>query len=191
MTPFTFQSLSFLIVARHEYLRDLLTYALSNFGAEDIHEEESGSGAIAYLERNMPDVLITGLQIGRINGSELVRYVRSQEEDERSRMAIIAYDQRPRMIDVEDALDAGVDDFLRLPFSPATLHRRLLRIVDSRVPEFDLLTGETQFVSTADDLSLPDWLNGWSKVTNEAVDEIHDETPLLSVEEIRAILDPN
>ena len=190
MVPFTFRSLSFLIVARHEYLRDLLTFALSNFGAEDIHEEESGAAARDYLEQNTPDVLVTGLQIGRVDGIELVRFVRARERPDDARMAIVVYDQRPRLVDVEDALDAGVDDFLRLPFSPATLHRRLNRIMDSRIPDFSLLEDETAVASTADDLSLPNWLNGWGSEP-ETANELHDDQPLLSPEEIRAILNFN
>ena len=103
MVPFTFRSLSFLIVARHEYLRDLLTFALSNFGAEDIHEEESGAAAWDYLEQYTPDVLITGLQVGQLDGIELARFVRAREQPDDARMAVVIYDQKPRLVDVEDA----------------------------------------------------------------------------------------
>ena len=87
-------------------------------------------------------------------------------------------------------LDAGVDDFLRLPFSPATLHRRLNRIMDSRIPDFSLLENETAVASTAEDLSLPNWLNDWGSGP-ETADVLQDDAPLLSPEEIRAILNFN
>lgn len=187
MIPFTLRSLSFLIVARQEYLRDLLNFALTSYGAVDIREEDSGDAAIEYIDHTTPDVLITAVRVGRIDGIELTRFVRAREDDALSHMAVILFDHRPRMIDVENALDAGVDDFLRLPFSAEMLHRRLLRIVDARATEMALRANTDLALSSADDLALPTWLNGWPTPRDMAGEET-DETPLLTPEEIRAIL---
>ena len=88
----------------------------------------AGTGAMAntMIASHCPDIIILDLGLPDMDGSEIIRSVRSW-----SRMPIIIISARSAEIDKASALDMGADDYLTKPFGTVEL---LARIREEKLP---------------------------------------------------------
>lgn len=70
---------SILLAEDNPNTRWLLHYALERKGFE-VTEAENGAAALALLEQRHPDLLLTDLMMPQVDGLELIRRVRAQDE---------------------------------------------------------------------------------------------------------------
>lgn len=138
--------MTFLVASPCEFTRELLLYALSAYGAEDIHESVDGAHAARLLREKNIQVLLADLRMAPIDGPTLTRLVRCEETSLPQPAVVVLLADDPTVEEVLEARDAGIDDLIRFPFSAETLHRRVHRclsrwrhlssswICDSRLP---------------------------------------------------------
>ena len=86
----------------------------------DILLAPDGKTALEMIASHCPDVLLLDLGLPDMDGSEIIRSVRTW-----SRMPIIIISARSAEIDKAAALDMGADDYLTKPFGTVELLARI------------------------------------------------------------------
>jgi CheY-like chemotaxis protein len=108
---------------------EMMTLVLSERGAR-VRTAADYDGAIAALQQDWPDVLVSDIGLPGRDGYELVRRVREMEREYRlARLPVIALTAFARPEDRNKSLDAGFDLHLSKPLRP---HLLLDAIVRSR-----------------------------------------------------------
>ena len=119
-------STKILAVDDEQDMLDLISYNLARQGYE-VETALNGLAALQQIRRQQPDLVVLDLMLGDLDGFSVCEILRSEPA---SRvlpvLAITAYGgELPRL----NALDAGADDFLPKPFSPAELIRRVAALL--------------------------------------------------------------
>ncbi len=82
---------------------------------------ESGEEAIELMEEDHFDMVITDMEMGLVNGLDVIRYIRKHKDD----VVIVMITGRDSHKLKEEAFKAGADDFLLKPFNLSRLLRCL------------------------------------------------------------------
>ena len=125
--PRSFRGLTFLVASPCDFTRELLLFALSAYGAEEIHESADGAEAVRQLRRRSVDVVLADLRMAPFDGLTLTRLIRREDTGRPRPTVVVLLADGPTTEDVLAARSAGIDDLIRFPFSAETLHRRLQR----------------------------------------------------------------
>jgi two-component system KDP operon response regulator KdpE len=113
------KGLRVLVVDDETAVRRFLRTSLAANGYT-VLEANSGTGAVAAVISQRPDILILDLGLPDIDGIEVVQRLR-----EWATLPIIILSVRDREADKIAALDAGADDYLVKPFSVGELMARI------------------------------------------------------------------
>jgi two-component system response regulator BaeR len=97
-----------------------------------VHHLATGTGAVAWIEREGPDLILLDLMLPGVDGLSICRAVRS-----RSQVPIIMTTARVEEIDRLLGLELGADDYVCKPYSPRKLVARVKAVLrrTSRAPE--------------------------------------------------------
>ena len=93
---------------------------LNNLGITLIDVAGSGHEALQKISEKPFDVLLTDVEMPGMTGYELSKQIRSTETAE-SRLTIIALTANASDEDRDNAIQAGIDDYLTKPYSPQDL----------------------------------------------------------------------
>jgi CheY-like chemotaxis protein len=129
--PPPLEGLRVVIVDDDADARDLLALLLEQAGAEPV-PAGSVADALAVVEQDRPDALITDMSMPSANGYDLLAAIRAREAGRQHRLPVIAltaYDSRE---DRTRALAAGFDAYLVKPAEQADLLRALRVLVRDR-----------------------------------------------------------
>ncbi|WP_348340608.1 response regulator [Ignavibacterium sp.] len=99
-------------------IRKLIAFSLSIKGYEIISVND-GMEALEILPRENIDLLITDLNMPNVDGFELIKAVR--ENDELKHTPIIVLSNLSETDDIERALQFGADSYLIKPFEQKTI----------------------------------------------------------------------
>lgn len=92
-------------------------------GTWEVVEASSGFEAMRLLPRGPYDLILTDINMGDINGLELIQFVRKSDRHRDTPLVIMSTQSTER--DVERGLSLGANAFVAKPFSPAELRRVL------------------------------------------------------------------
>ncbi|MFO0676650.1 MAG: response regulator [Polyangiaceae bacterium] len=90
-------------------------------GETTIVEAASGFEAMRLLPRGPYDLIVTDINMGDINGLELIHFIRKSEHHRATPLVIISTQNTDR--DVERGLALGADAYLKKPFTEVELRR--------------------------------------------------------------------
>jgi len=107
----------------------LLVFRLGRSGYA-VLQAHDGEEALEIALRERPDLAVLDVMMPKLDGYELTRRLR--EEEATRRMPIILLTARAQDTDVDRGFDAGADDYIRKPFSPQELSRRVQAILGRR-----------------------------------------------------------
>ena len=100
-------------------------FALAAFGGlPEVVEASSGFDAMRLLPRGPYDLIITDINMGDINGLELISFIRKSERHKDVPLVIISTQSTER--DVARGLTLGANAFVPKPFTPEALQKALL-----------------------------------------------------------------
>ena len=88
-------------------------------GAVEVTEAKSGFEAMRMLPRGPYDLIITDINMGDINGLELIAFVRKSEHHKTTPLVIISTQSTER--DVERGMALGANGFVAKPFAAEQL----------------------------------------------------------------------
>jgi len=121
--------LNILIVDGNTFMRRLTRTMLINLGAKSVTEAADGLAALDMIRDNDPDVVLLEWDVPLLDGMELMRIVRSPGVFPRPNIPIIMLTDHAYRSSVNEALRAGVHEYLIKPTSPKALRDRLMSIV--------------------------------------------------------------
>ena len=114
-----------LIVDDDPDIQRLISYNLLQAGFE-VTTAQTGSAALASVQKHPPDLIILDLMLPDIDGMEVCRVLRHRETS--GRIPILMLTARGEEVDRTKGLEAGADDYLVKPFSPEELVLRIKAI---------------------------------------------------------------
>ncbi len=88
-------------------------------GHTEVTEAKSGFEAMRMLPRGPYDLIITDINMGDINGLELIAFVRKSEHHHKTPLVIISTQSTER--DIERGLALGANKFVAKPFAAEQL----------------------------------------------------------------------
>ena len=106
---------------------DVLEQILSYSGAATMTAPGAGA-ALALLEQQVPDVIVSDVGMPEVDGFELMRRIRRRAAT--ADIPAIALTAFTRQDDRDKALQAGFTDYLAKPVEPAALAAAILRLVE-------------------------------------------------------------
>jgi two-component system chemotaxis response regulator CheY len=119
-----------LIVDDNRPIRQLVRSLLLAFGVRNVDEAGSGVDAIRRINADIPDIVITDLEMSPMNGLEFTRQVRESPLSPKPDLPIIvmtAHTERQRIVEV---LKAGLTEVMAKPITPKLLARNILTAMD-------------------------------------------------------------
>jgi CheY-like chemotaxis protein len=118
-----------IVVEDNEHMRVLLRTVLNAMGIRRIIEFEEGSEALKKFAALKPDFVLTDLSMAPMDGLHFTRAIRQMPEQSLCVTPIIMVTGHTERRRVEAARDAGVNEILAKPITPAGLFSRVEEIV--------------------------------------------------------------
>ena len=111
-------------------MRKIVGTMLQGIGYTDIVTAETGPDALRIMRQAKIDLLLTNWNLPVMDGLELVRQLR--RDTRYANLPVLMFTSRAARQDVVAALEVGVDDYIRKPFSPAQLRDHLVGVLERR-----------------------------------------------------------
>jgi two-component system KDP operon response regulator KdpE len=124
------KAVTILIVDDEPPIRRLLRTSLASQGFQVI-EAADGRSALAEIERARPDLLILDLGLPDLDGLEVVRTLRGND----NAVPILVLSSRADEKGKVEALDLGADDYVTKPFGTAELFARIRAALRHRLQQ--------------------------------------------------------
>jgi DNA-binding response OmpR family regulator len=116
-----------LVVDDDSSIRRLLSYLLEK-GGYTVLTAEDGIEALAIVESAKPEIIITDLMMGKLDGYELSRTIRARREDDAIRIIVLT--ARDQSSDVELLKALGVDSVMKKPINPQELLKTIKNFLE-------------------------------------------------------------
>lgn len=126
-----------LIVDDEEDIIELIRYNLKTEGYS-ILTAQSGEQAIKIANQSRPNLIILDLMLPGMDGFEVTRYLRGNEETRD--MPIVILTAKGEESDIITGLELGANDYISKPFSPKVLTARIRSILRRRKKESEILS---------------------------------------------------
>ncbi|MCW8916231.1 MAG: response regulator [Magnetovibrio sp.] len=134
LTAYDLRELSVLIIDDNQHMRYLVRQLLFAFGIKKTFEAEDGATALQALQNFEADLAICDWHMAPLDGIEFTRMTRRSDDTANPFLPIIMLTGHTELHRVEEARDAGVDEFLSKPISASKLYSRIVKIIEKRRP---------------------------------------------------------
>lgn len=121
--------LRILTVDDNPTMRRIILNTLKRVGYSDIIEASNGKDALAKLQVEKIDFVITDWDMPEMDGIELVSNIR--KSDEFKSLPVIMISTRSVKEDIIEALKTGVNSYIVKPFTPDTLKEKIDQIINN------------------------------------------------------------
>jgi len=108
-----------LVVEDSAAMRSFIASTIEEIEGVEVVEAESGFEALKKLPRHRFNIIITDINMPDINGLELIRFIRENEQYQDTPLIIVSTESSQR--DRERGLALGANAYLVKPFSPGEL----------------------------------------------------------------------
>jgi two-component system chemotaxis response regulator CheY len=130
--------LSVLIVDDMRSMRSIVTGVLNDMGFKDLHEARDGSEALSILRSKKIDLVISDVEMPKMDGMELLEEVEKDEElKDIPFIMLTAMNSREKVLEI---LGHKVQDFVLKPINPQMLEQRVQAFLNDNpqeVPDLD------------------------------------------------------
>ena len=123
-------ALSVLIVDDHPHMRSILHLVVKSAGVERIHLAKDSAEALRIIHDQDIDILITDLVMEPLDGIDLVRLIRRSPDSTKPLLPILMVTGHMTLSRIQEARDAGVNEFAAKPISVKAVLERLAAIID-------------------------------------------------------------
>ena len=128
-------SVRVLIAEDNQYLRKLIRNLLINVGIKRIDEVADGLAGFEAIKSLEPDIVIVDWELPLLNGTELVRIIRTPGMLPRPAVPVIMFGASVERWRIAEAKRLGVNAYLAMPISAKTLLDRILSIMSKSRPK--------------------------------------------------------
>ncbi len=129
-----YELLKILLVDDNQYMRLLLAEILRAVGVHTILEASDGAEGLKMLRTHPIDVVMTDLSMRPMDGVEFVRLVRNAPESPNPMMPVIMITGHSTVVRVNEARNAGVNEFLTKPLTARGVIERLHQAIQNQRP---------------------------------------------------------
>jgi CheY-like chemotaxis protein len=134
MSGYRFDRLKTLVVDDNVHMRKLVVTILQAFGCTQIQEAESGEKAWALMRESNPDVIVLDWMMEGLSGIDLVKMIRTDQQTPNPFVPVIMLSGHTHLNRVQEARDAGVNEFIAKPVSVKTMMQRLMVVIENPRP---------------------------------------------------------
>jgi DNA-binding response OmpR family regulator len=118
-----------LVADDEEDIRALVAFRLDRAGY-DVITAADGEEALTLATTRLPDLVVLDMMMPKANGLEVTRSLRGL--DATKDIPVILLTARAQEADVASGFEAGVDDYVKKPFSPKDLQLRVQALLERR-----------------------------------------------------------
>src|ERR1700760_2987591 len=129
MSGYRFERLKLLVVDDNQHMRKLVSAILHAFGATQVYEASSGERAMMLMREMTPDVIFLDWMMEGMSGIEFAKQVRNSPTGN-PYVPIIMLTGHTSADCVQQARDAGVNEFLAKPVSVKAILARLTSVIE-------------------------------------------------------------
>ena len=108
-------------------MRRIIINTLKRAGYENVVEAENGKEALAKLETEKVDFVITDWNMPEMDGLTFVSNLRKSSEH--AKLPVLMVTTRSVKEDIVEALKAGVNSYIVKPFTPDTLKEKIDQVL--------------------------------------------------------------
>jgi two-component system, chemotaxis family, chemotaxis protein CheY len=120
-------SLPVLVVDDKPIMLDILVRILTRIGFNSINVVEDGNEAFEILRQKSFGLIISDLHMAPVSGLELLRSIRNDDRLRSIPFLLMSGEGDP--LTITHAKQAGLDNFILKPFTPAALEQKLTEIL--------------------------------------------------------------
>lgn len=131
------QQLILLVVDDQDPMRKSIRRLGQTMGFGEVIECHDGEGAIQAMEERPVDIVVTDLYMKKVNGIEILEYIRNREMD--CDIPVIIVTGESGHDDIVKAADRGAKDYLLKPFQISDLEKKITKALDSYYAPSDFL----------------------------------------------------
>jgi CheY-like chemotaxis protein len=132
--------LKILLVDDNHHMRVLLGEILKAVGVRHIFEASDGAQGLQMMRNHAVDIIMTDLSMQPLDGIDFVRLLRRSPDSPNQMCPVIMITGHSTMARVNEARNAGVNEFLAKPLTARGVVERISEVIDRPRP----------FVKTAD-----------------------------------------
>jgi len=126
--------LKILLVDDNHHMRVLLAEILKAVGVHDIHEASDGAQGLQLMRSHKFDIVMTDLSMQPLDGIDFVRLLRRSPESPNPMCPVIMITGHSTMTRVQEARNAGVNEFLAKPLTARGVVERIGQVIDHPRP---------------------------------------------------------
>lgn len=119
-------NMKILVVDDFATMRRIIKNILKQLGYQNIDEADDGSVALAKLQKDAYDFVITDWNMPNVNGLELLRAIRSS--DKLKGMPVLMVTAEALKENIVQAVKEGVNNYIVKPFTAETLKEKIDKI---------------------------------------------------------------
>jgi CheY-like chemotaxis protein len=134
MSEYHFDRLKVLVVDDNVHMRKLVITILQAFGVTQTLEAENADRAWASLRDSNPDVIVLDWVMEGMSGLDLIRMIRTNPQAPNPFVPVIMLTGHTSLDHVNQARDAGVNEFIAKPVSVKTMMSRLVAVIEHPRP---------------------------------------------------------
>lgn len=134
MSAYSFERLKVLVVDDNQHMRALVTAILTAFGVKQVDEAACANDAWELLKIKKSDIVITDWVMDGMSGLEFTEKVRTAGDSPNPFVPIIMLTGHTQFAKIQQARDAGVNEFLAKPVSAKAILSRLISIIEHPRP---------------------------------------------------------
>ncbi|GGH22474.1 response regulator [Alsobacter metallidurans] len=125
MSQLLFPDIPVLLVEDSLFVRSMVRRMLRQVGLRNVTEVGDGEGALDALQTFSPELLLLDWHLPSLNGGQLLEIIRDPQISARTDLPVILFSGAPTKALIERAGKLGVTCFLKKPFSPSDLWKRM------------------------------------------------------------------
>jgi len=129
-----FEQLNILLVDDNPHMRIMLSEILRAVGIRNVLEAGDGAQGLQMLREHAIDIVMTDLAMQPLDGIDFVRLLRRSPDSPNQMCPVIMITGHSTHKRVNEARDAGVNEFLAKPITAKGVLSRISQIVDHARP---------------------------------------------------------
>ena len=122
--------LKILVVDDNHHMRVLITEILRALGVKDIFEASDGAQGLQMMKVHEIDIIVTDLSMQPLDGIDFTRLIRRSKDSPNQMCPIIMVTGHSTRQRVQEARNAGVNEFLTKPLTAKGVVERITQVID-------------------------------------------------------------
>lgn len=129
-----YELLKILLVDDNHHMRVLLAEILRAIGVKHIYEANDGAEGLQMMRGYPVDIVMTDLSMQPLDGIDFVRLLRNSTDSPNQMVPVVMITGHSTQRRVNEARDAGVNEFLAKPLTARGVIERIGQVIDHPRP---------------------------------------------------------